>query len=90
MSATIRKSVRVPAVLMKEVERLNPEGREFSKIATRALRLWVRRRQRRQFAEIIEGAARHRTPEQAAEDKALVQVASASGRRVLEKEAGRG
>lgn len=90
MSSSVRKSIRVPGPLMREIDRLNPEKGDFSKIATKALRLWVGRQRRRHYAAMVERAAQQRTPEQEAEDRALVRIASESGRKVLEKEERRG
>jgi metal-responsive CopG/Arc/MetJ family transcriptional regulator len=90
MHATIRKSVRLPGSLLAEVDRLSAPDQNFSRIVNKALRSWVRRRRRQRFAELVIQSARQRTPEQEAEDRALVKIASQSGLRVLEKDLQRG
>ena len=86
MSQLVEKHITVPAETLVTVESLLDEGEHFEDIVPRALRLWIRRRRRKAYGDMIRRAAAQRTAEQRAEDQAIVEQACRSGPEVLESE----
>jgi len=73
---------------MKEIERVNSEGEQFSTIVQKALRRWIRYQKRKAYGLLVMQAADQRSPDQVAEDDALVDLASRSGLEVLSEKGG--
>jgi hypothetical protein len=90
MKTAVRKSVRLPGSLMREIEAVNTGGEQFSTIVQKALRRWVRYQRRKAYGRMVLEAARQRSPEQIAEDIELVRQGSLSGQMVLEESERRG
>ncbi len=83
MATLIRKTIRVPRKMLKEIEESRGD-RNFTQIAVWGLRAWLRRHRRRRNSQIITRAFAHMPEERRGQDAQIAEQASRSGLEVLE------
>ena len=83
MATLIRKTIRVPQRVIKEIDATRGD-RNFSQIAIWGLRMWLRKHRRRRNSQIIARAFAQMPGERIAEEAQLAEQGCHSGLEVLE------
>jgi Arc/MetJ-type ribon-helix-helix transcriptional regulator len=81
---TLTKSIRLSQKMYDEIERLQGKG-SFNRVVRAALKRWLRMKKRQAEDTTIERALASQSPEQIAEEEAIVRESGASARRVLKE-----
>ncbi len=83
MVTMIRKTIRVPKKVLRDIEETSGH-RNFSQVAIWGLRMWLRKHRRRRNSQIIARAYAQTSQERLAEEAQLAEQGSRWGLEVLE------